>query len=115
VGYAGAGTSVAILDTGVLKTHPFLAGRVIAEACFSTTDSGYGSTSLCPGGATSVIAPNSAMPCPVTVRSCNHGTHVAGIVAGNRLTINGVDISGVAPDAKLISIQIYSRFPGASS
>ena len=37
-GYAGAGQAVAILDTGVDKTHPFLTGKVIAEACFSTTN-----------------------------------------------------------------------------
>ncbi len=110
-GYAGAGTSVAILDTGVRKTHPFLAGQVIAEACFSTTDSGYKSTSLCPDGVPSTTAVNSALPCASNVSGCNHGTHVAGIVAGNRITTNGTLISGVAPDAKLIAVQIYSRFP----
>jgi subtilisin family serine protease len=36
-GYSGAGQAVAILDTGVDKTHPFLTGKVIAEACFSST------------------------------------------------------------------------------
>lgn len=110
-GYAGAGTSVAILDTGVRKTHPFLAGRVIAEACFSTTNSGYGSTSLCPGGVPSTTDVNSALPCASNISGCNHGTHVAGIVAGNRITMNGNLISGVAPEAKLIAVQIYSRFP----
>ena len=110
-GYAGAGTSVAILDTGVRKTHPFLTGRVIAEACFSTTDSGYKSTSLCPDGVPSSTAVNSALPCASDVSGCNHGTHVAGIVAGNRLTVDGLTMSGVAPDAKLIAVQIYSRFP----
>jgi subtilisin family serine protease len=110
-GYAGAGTAVAILDTGVRKTHPFLAGRVIAEACFSTTNSSYGSTSLCPGGVPSTTAVNSALPCASDVSGCNHGTHVAGIVAGNRLTVDGRAVSGVAPDAKLIAVQIYSRFP----
>ncbi|RLT21546.1 MAG: hypothetical protein DWI30_07545, partial [Chloroflexi bacterium] len=113
-GYAGAGTSVAILDTGVRKTHPFLAGQVIAEACFSTTNSGYGSTSLCPNGVPSTTAVNSALPCASDISGCNHGTHVAGIVAGNRLTVDGRAVSGVAPDAKLIAVQIYSRFPATS-
>ena len=49
-GYAGAGTSVAVLDTGVLSGHEFLSGQVVDEACFSTTDSSQNSTSLCPGG-----------------------------------------------------------------
>ena len=109
-GYAGAGTSVAILDTGVRKTHPFLAGQVIAEACFSTTDSGYKRRHFVPRVPSST-AVNSALPCASDVSGCNHGTHVAGIVAGNRLTIDGLAMSGVAPDAKLIAVQIYSRFP----
>jgi len=47
-GYAGAGTSIAILDTGVAKSHPFLAGSVVQEACFSTLSPRYNSTPLCP-------------------------------------------------------------------
>lgn len=94
----GAGVAIAILDTGVDASHPFLSGRVIAEACFSTNKSGDGATSLCPGGSIEVIGPGAAAPC--TVAGCDHGTHVAGIAAGN---------GGVAPGASLIAIQIFSR------
>lgn len=34
IGATGAGTSVAVLDTGVAKNHPFLRGQVVSEACF---------------------------------------------------------------------------------
>ena len=48
-------------------------------------------------------------PCPVDIvsggqKECSHGTHVAGIAAGG----NGTGTSGVAPDASLISVQIFS-------
>ena len=62
MGDTGAGLSVAILDTGVDYTHPFLAGKVVAEACYSTTYSAYGATSLCPGGNNST-SPGSGINC----------------------------------------------------
>lgn len=101
-GYSGAGQTVAILDTGVDKSHPFLAGKVVAEACFSTTANG--STSVCPGGVSSSSVVNAGIPCAVAGQ-CDHGTHVAGIVAGK-----GSSFSGVARDANLIAIQVFSRF-----
>jgi subtilisin len=102
-GYTGAGETVAILDTGVDKMHPFLSGKVVSEACYSTTNSGYLSTSVCPGGAASSTASGSGLNC--SVNGCDHGTHVAGIAAGK-----GTTFSGVAKEAKIIAIQVFSRF-----
>jgi subtilisin len=113
-GYGGGGTTVAVLDTGVDKNHPFLAGKVIQEACFSSTNSLDGSTSVCPGGARQSFDVDSGLPCPENFSGCDHGTHVAGIVAGNRLYVNGATISGVAPDAKIIAVQIFSGFKNTS-
>ena len=109
-GYGGGGATVAVLDTGVDKNHPFLAGQVIQEACFSSTDSQYGSTSVCPGGVPQSSDVDSGLPCPENFDGCAHGTHVAGIVAGNRMYVNGATISGVAPDAKIIAVQVFSGF-----
>ncbi|WP_421694782.1 S8 family serine peptidase [Aestuariivirga sp.] len=95
-GFTGQGQTIAILDTGVDKHHPFLAGKVVSEACFSK--GGW-----CPGGATASVSPDSGMPCPV---DCEHGTHVAGIAAGH-----GESYSGVAKDANLISVQVFSQDP----
>ena len=50
-GYTGNGWTVAVLDTGIDKTHPFLNGKVISEACYSTMSSE--STSVCPDGTSS--------------------------------------------------------------
>ncbi len=113
VGATGSGTSVAVLDTGVAKNHPFLSGQVVSEACFSTANSYYGSTSLCPGGASNSVAVNSALPCPESVSGCSHGTHVAGTIAGKRVNYNGQSMSGIAPDAKIIAVQVFSRFPAS--
>ena len=111
IGVTGSGIAVAILDTGVDKTHPFLLGSVVSEACFSSNDSAYGSTSLCPGGVEDAVAEGSAMPyggsCPLG--ECGHGTHVAGIAAG-RSGISGSPGPGVAPEAGIIAIQVFSLF-----
>jgi subtilisin family serine protease len=112
-GYTGNGQVVAVLDTGVDKNHPALAGKVVSEACYSANGVS-GTSSLCPGGVSSSTAINSALPyagnCPIG--KCDHGTHVAGIVAAKG------PINGVAIDANLIAIQVFTRFesnPNCSS
>ncbi|CAG0947431.1 partial Minor extracellular protease vpr, partial [Anaerolineae bacterium] len=110
-GYAGAGQTVAILDTGVDKTHSFLTNKVVSEACYSTTSTGV-SSSVCPGGVNQSTAPGSGVNCDVTVEGCDHGTHVAGIAAGK--DPGGLGFSGVARDANIIAIQVFSRFDSTS-
>jgi uncharacterized repeat protein (TIGR01451 family) len=95
--YDGTGQTIAILDTGVDRFHANLAGKVVSEACYSTNDASKGFSSLCPGGATSSTATNSGLNCSSSINGCDHGTHVAGIAAG------------IAPDARLLSIQVFSR------
>jgi len=102
-GFTGAGKTIAILDTGVDKTHPFLSGKVVSEACYSTNLTSSGASSICPGGVAESISVDSGLNCTVT-NECVHGTHVAGIAAGR-----GSSFSGVAKDADLIAIQVFSR------
>ncbi|WCE31514.1 S8 family serine peptidase [Vibrio sp. SCSIO 43137] len=117
-GYSGAGQTVVILDTGVDKYHPFfssgVSNKVVAEACFSTNRLGY-SSSVCPGGVESSTSAGSGIDCtsaasgyPNAQGDCAHGTHVAGSAAGN--DGSGADF-GVARDANIIAIQIFSLFP----
>jgi len=107
-GYSGAGQVVAILDTGVDSAHSFLSGKVVSEACYSTNDVSWGSSSVCPGGVSESTAPGSGIYCDLGIAGCWHGTHVAGIAAGR--DPGGLGFSGVARDASIIAIQVFSRF-----
>ncbi|NDD62902.1 MAG: hypothetical protein EBZ36_02815 [Acidobacteria bacterium] len=103
-GYTGAGQTVAVIDTGVDKNHPFLAGKVVAEGCYSTNAPSQSLSSLCPGSAISSTDPGAGMPCGAPGTGCDHGTHVAGIVAGR-----GPNFSGVAKDASIIALQVFTQ------
>lgn len=78
----GNGVKVAVVDTGIDKNHPDLAGRVIGGKNFTTNDAndwadGHG-----------------------------HGTHVSGTVAANDNTIGVV---GVAPEASLVGVRVLDE------
>ena len=105
LGRDGSGQTVAILDTGVDRGHSFLrrAGggtKVVSEACYSADRD-------CPGDVTASTAAGSGVNCTYATSGCRHGTHVAGIAAGR-----GAAFSGVAPNADLIAIQVFSKFTG---
>ena len=55
-GYTGTGQTVAIIDSGVDATHPWLSGKVVAGACFVT---GGG----CPNGTSTQYGVSAAAPC----------------------------------------------------
>jgi len=98
-GLKGANTTVAILDTGLNTTHEQFAGRIIAQHCFSTNgrykEDRY--VSVCSGAAdeSSDARPDAYIPAEF-----NHGTHVAGIAVGK---------DGVAPQASIVAVQIFSE------
>jgi subtilisin len=102
LGYNGSGQTIAILDTGVDKTHPFLAGKVVSEACYSSKLQDN-DTSLCPDGQPSQTGPGSAVPCPSSLAGCSHGTSVAGVAAGNNQTV----LPGFAKGANIIAVQVF--------
>jgi subtilisin family serine protease len=117
LGFDGTGQTVAILDTGVDTDHPFLGGRVVSEACFS--NGGGGGVTLCPNGTTSQTGAGSAdaetAQClDGTNNICDHGSHVTGIAAGDGTGVSGAPDGGMARDADIVGIQVFTRFNSAS-
>jgi len=97
-GYTGAGWYVAILDTGIRRTHEFFSGKTIVEACFSLNAN-------CPGSTTSAYGTGSAVHYASTYNGFDHGTHCAGIATGRKA--DGA-VAGVAKSANLIAVQVFS-------
>jgi len=94
----------------VEATHPFLAGQVVEEACYSSNVTGR-STTVCPNAQTQQTGPGSGVSCPLS--SCWHGTHVAGIAAGDGGGA-GVAFSGVAKGEQIMAVQVFSKFTSSS-
>ena len=114
--YTGAGTTIAIIDTGILPTHeafsvkPESLGMNISQLsaileengenmhCGNNASSLYKSDKI-PFGYDyyySDYTPNHT--------ASDHGTHVAGIAAGN----NGKGFKGIAYDAQVVVMQVFS-------
>ena len=96
---SGAGTVIAIIDSGVDLTHEDLSAKIVSGATFVNC----GSTS-CGNG-------DWKGPDGVGQSEDAHGTHVAGIAAA--VTGNGVGIAGVARDAKIMPIKVLEEGSGS--
>ncbi len=112
-GLGGAGQTVVILDTGIDADHPFFGNRVKWEACWSNAGGAGSGNTLCPGGGNNQSGPDSADALTAQCldgadQLCDHGTHVAGIAAGQGGTWKSYN--GVAPEANIIAIQVFTRF-----
>lgn len=93
MGYSGAGSKIAIIDSGVRLDHQSFTGRIASEACFCT--------GCCPNGGNTQFGPGSG------AHSHAHGTNVAGIAAGGA-GVAGVP-AGVAPSARIVSIRVLDN------
>jgi subtilisin family serine protease len=91
----GKGVTIAIIDTGVNRHRDLVANRSSLE--YNAFEPGKRATDLCPAG-------------PVDKRRTCHGTFVAGVAAA--ATNNKVGVAGVAPDAKIMSIQVFTPRDG---
>jgi len=99
-GITGNGWYVAVIDTGIRPTHEMFKGKNIVEQCFSLRGD-------CPNGQSQMSGPGAASHLDTKYEGFDHGTHVAGIAAGNTK-----NLSGVAKGADIIAIQVFSRYDG---
>ena len=99
----GAGTIVAVVDSGVDLDHEDLAGKLLPGATF--LDCGRGGGSCGNGDWLSGPAERRESASP-------HGTHVAGIAAA--VTGNGKGIAGVAPGAQILPVKVLDEEGGTS-
>ncbi|WP_298585562.1 S8 family serine peptidase [uncultured Kocuria sp.] len=101
----GAGQTIAVVDTGI-TSHPDLDANVLPGYDFVSTaqngrdGDGWDADATDMGDhPDAVLCPNSPMP----PTSTWHGTHTAGVAAAD--ANNGLGISGVAPDAKILPVR----------
>ena len=98
----GRGVSVAVIDSGVDPTHPYLRDADGSSAVVASLKS------LCL--VETVTTPDCVVPVPAVVDTDTlsvggHGTHVTGIVAGRPTTLSdGSRLQGAAPGASIVSI-----------
>ncbi len=92
-GLDGLGTTVAVIDSGVLATQPDLA-----------TPLRNGTPRVLAG--TSFLWGSAENRTPGNVDPHGHGTHVAGIVSAAR--DNGIGGSGVAPGARILPVRVLA-------
>ena len=120
-GYTGEGQTIAIIDTGIRLTHE--AFSVVPENIAWTQETlqalvSAAGSNLNAGSNVSQLYKSGKIPFAYNYYSNNynpghgssdHGSHVAGIAAGN----NGSDFRGVAPDAQLVVMQVFTPMGGA--
>ena len=121
VGFSGAQTTIAIVDSGVDPSPLGVNGRQTHEACFSASSSASQIVGLCPLGQDTQTGTGAAWPqkceaLKLMTFTCDHGTAVAAVAARQVLLQNNLlgFGSGIAPYADLVAVQVFSEHLSAA-
>ncbi len=100
VSIKGAGETVCVIDTGIDNDHSAFTGRIVGQHCYCQAVD-YGSGGCCP---------NNAAEDNSSEDGHGHGTHCAGIAAGNH------DVyKGVAPESGIVAIKVCDNSGNCNS
>ena len=127
-GFTGKGMRIAILDTGILESHPSFQAmdesvladpmtRESVEEIWNTLNASQRTNLL------NVSYKSNKIPFAFNYErgdfdvsniyaGSDHGTHVAGIAAAN--AVEGSNVKGMAPDAQLVVMQVFQNGGGAN-
>lgn len=102
---------VAVIDSGVLASHPELSGRVLTGYDFITdtfrANDGTGRDSSPADPGNWLTAAEAIGGCPEAPSSSWHGTRVASIIAAN--TNNGVGMAGVDWQTRILPVRVSGK------
>ncbi|MCL2225832.1 MAG: S8 family serine peptidase, partial [Defluviitaleaceae bacterium] len=116
MGYRGEGILVAVIDTGIYRNHAAFAGAFPTLAQMQERNTNITEGDTIDGifyGRNFVTGIPTNNPSE-THNSTEHGTHVAGIVAG-RDSGGSQSVLGVAPDAQIIAYRVMGATGGTQS
>ncbi len=129
LGYTGAGMKIAIIDTGLDLDHPsFAADPELTDSSMTKDDIAevlkeLNAYALRPTVNENTLYRSAKVPFAFNYVDASltadhsadgqgdHGTHVAGIAAANKL--EGTTVAGMAPDAQIIVMKVFGQGGGA--
>ena len=127
LGFTGTGMTIAVIDTGLDLDHPSFAAAPAEPSLDAEDIAGVlgelNASDYLPGVTAGELYRSEKIPFAFNYVDASlvadhtrdgqgdHGTHVAGIAAANR--VEGVEVVGMAPDAQLLIMKVFGAAGGA--